>query len=80
MATIQVRNVPDGVHRVYRQRAAAAGMSLQEYLLAELCRNAGLRTPAEVVAQVEQRLSTESADGFARTSGAGPVRADRDSR
>ncbi|CAN5224847.1 hypothetical protein BH20ACT9_BH20ACT9_05690 [soil metagenome] len=80
MATIQVRNVPDGVHRVYRQRAASAGMSLQEYLLGELCRNAGLRTPGEVVAEVEHRLSTRGADGWARTSGSGSVRADRDSR
>jgi plasmid stability protein len=32
MATIQIRNVPDDVHRVYRRRAAEAGMSLQEFL------------------------------------------------
>ncbi len=80
MATIQVRNVPDGVHRVYRRRAASAGMSLQEYLLAELCRNAVLRTPGEVVAEVERQLSAGGPDGFARTSGAGVVRTDRDSR
>ncbi|MDP8978203.1 MAG: hypothetical protein M3N17_06445 [Actinomycetota bacterium] len=80
MATIQVRNVPEDVHRVYRQRAAATGMSLQEYLLAELCRNAGLRTPGEVAAEVEHRLSTGDTGGFARTSGAGFVRRDRDAR
>lgn len=80
MATIQIRNVPDGVHRGYRRRAASAGMSLQEYLLAELCRNAVLRTPWEVVAKVERRLSTEGTDGFASTSGAAVVRAERDSR
>jgi antitoxin FitA len=80
MATIQVRNVPDDVHRVYRQRAASAGMSLQEYLLAELCRNAVVRTPGEVVAEVERGLSTGGADGFAVTSSAGVVRAERDSR
>ena len=33
---VQVKNVPDDVHRVLRQRAAAAGQSLQEYLLGEL--------------------------------------------
>ncbi|MDQ3611627.1 MAG: hypothetical protein M4D85_08515 [Actinomycetota bacterium] len=55
-------------------------MSLQEYLLAELCRNAVLRTPGEVVAEVERQLSAGGADGFARTSGAGVLRTDRDSR
>jgi antitoxin FitA len=38
MATksIQIRNVPEKVHAVYRVRAAKAGQSLSEYLLAEL--------------------------------------------
>ena len=40
MATIQIRNVPERVHRIYRARAAAAGMSLEEYILAELEQNA----------------------------------------
>jgi plasmid stability protein len=80
MATIQIRNVPDHVHRVYRQRAAVAGMSLQEYLLAELSRNAGLRTPAELVAEVEQRLRAEGGEGFATVSTVGDIRADRDLR
>lgn len=77
MATIQVRDVPDDVHRVYRQRAAAAGMSLQEFLRAELTRNAALRTPAEVVADVERRLRREGDEGFTSESSAGAVRADR---
>jgi hypothetical protein len=33
---IQVRNVPDRVHRQIKARAALAGMSLSDYLLAEL--------------------------------------------
>jgi plasmid stability protein len=36
MATIQVKNVPDEVHAELRRRSAAAGQSLQEYLLARL--------------------------------------------
>ena len=79
MATIQIRNVPEAVHRVYQARAAAAGMSLQEYLLAELIRNAALRTPAELVAEVEARMRIENADGFVHTSSAAVVRADRKS-
>jgi plasmid stability protein len=33
---IQVRNVPDGLHRTLKARAATAGMSLSDYLLGEL--------------------------------------------
>ena len=78
MATIQVRNVPEDVHRTYRIRAAAAGMSLQEFLLAELERNAHLRTPAELVAEVEARMSVDGVAGLAASSSAPLVRADRD--
>ena len=33
---IQVRNVPDVLHRSLKARAATAGMSLSDYLLGEL--------------------------------------------
>lgn len=33
---IQVRNVPDAVHRTLKARAAMAGMSLSDFLLAEI--------------------------------------------
>jgi plasmid stability protein len=79
VATIQIRNVPDAVHRIYQVRAAVAGMSLQEYLLLELVRNAGLRSPAELVAEVEERMRTEGDAGFTRASSAELVRADRES-
>ncbi|MHB8294859.1 MAG: FitA-like ribbon-helix-helix domain-containing protein [Acidimicrobiales bacterium] len=79
MATIQVRNVPEAVHRVYQARAIAAGMSLQEYLLAEIERNAALRSPAELVAEVEERMRTGGREGFARVSSAQFVRSDRGS-
>lgn len=36
MPSVQIKGVPDEVHRVLRARAAAAGQSLQEYLLARL--------------------------------------------
>lgn len=77
MATIQVRNVPEGVHRIYRMRAAAAGMSLQEYVLSELQRNASLRSPADLVAEVESRIRLEGPEGLAAASSAATVRADR---
>ncbi|HEV2468410.1 MAG TPA: hypothetical protein VGS78_04400 [Candidatus Sulfotelmatobacter sp.] len=33
---IQLRNVPDSLHRSLKARAAMAGMSLSDYLLAEI--------------------------------------------
>ena len=33
---IQIRNVPDSIHRQIKARAALAGMSLSEYLLREI--------------------------------------------
>lgn len=79
MATIQIRDVPDEVHRVYRRRAAAAGMSLQEFLRLELSRNATLRTPAEIVAEVEGRLASLGGEGHATRSTAAAIRSDRSS-
>jgi antitoxin FitA len=79
MATIQIRNVPEDVHRAHRQRAAAAGMSLQEYLLGELTRWARTRAPAELVVEVERRMRAEGDDGFALASSVELMRADRES-
>jgi plasmid stability protein len=43
MATmVQIRNVPDGLHRELKARAAHAGMTLSDYLLEEL-RNLAVR-------------------------------------
>lgn len=77
MATIQIRNVPEGIHCVHQTRAAAAGMSVQEYLLAELERNAALQTPAELVAETEVRLRAEGPESFAPTAAGQIERADR---
>jgi antitoxin FitA len=33
---IQIRNVSDAIHRTLKSRAALAGMSLSDYLLAEV--------------------------------------------
>lgn len=77
MATIQIRDIPEEVHRTYRERAAAAGMSLQEYLRDELTRNARLRTPAEVANAVAERLRVEGPEGFSDRSSVEVVREDR---
>ncbi len=79
MATIQIRNIPEPVHRLYQARAAAAGMSLQEYMLAELVRCAQLRTPADIAIEVERRLHSEGSEGFSVVSSADIIAVDRES-
>jgi antitoxin FitA len=49
MPSVQIKNVPPDVHRVLRKRAAAAGQSMQEYLLAQLTRQAETETLEEVL-------------------------------
>lgn len=78
MATIQVRDVPEEVHQTYRRRAAAAGMSLQEYLLGELTAGARTRTPAEVVAEIERSLGGGAV--LSDRPSAELIRDDRDAR
>jgi antitoxin FitA len=52
---IQIRDVPDEVHRVLATRAAAAGLSLTAYLRAELTRVAERPPLAEVLARAAAR-------------------------
>ncbi len=47
-ATIQIRNMPDGLHRTLKSRAALAGMTLSEYLLREFTALAAIPTEAEL--------------------------------
>jgi plasmid stability protein len=55
MKTIQVRNVPDDVHRALRTRAAAAGVSLSDFALAELERVARHPPVADLLARARSR-------------------------
>ena len=45
---IQIRNVPDDLHRKLKARAAAQGMSLSDYLRAEAEQLASRPTPEEI--------------------------------
>ena len=56
---IQIRNVPEELHRTLKSRAAMSGMSLSDYLLAELRRVAARPTRAELLARLENRESVE---------------------
>jgi hypothetical protein len=51
---IQIRNVPDEVHRELKVRAAQAGMSLSDYLNAELVRLVSHRPLADLVGELDQ--------------------------
>jgi hypothetical protein len=45
---IQIRNVPDDLHRELKMRAAAAGMSLSDYIKRELSRKRRKSTIKEI--------------------------------
>jgi plasmid stability protein len=55
---IQIRNVPDGLHRRLKSRAALAGMSLSDYLLSEIRLVAERPTLDELRARLERRPAT----------------------
>jgi plasmid stability protein len=52
---IQLRNVPDNLHRRLKARAAMAGMSLSDYLLSEIKEIAERPTLAEMREILHQR-------------------------
>jgi antitoxin FitA len=52
---IQLRNVPDTLHRNLKARAALAGMSLSDYLLAEIKEIAERPTLAELRDRLHRR-------------------------
>jgi plasmid stability protein len=55
MGHIQIRNVPDDIHRTLKARAAKAGMSLSEYLLRDLVEIAERPTLEEMTERIRQR-------------------------
>lgn len=52
---IQVRNVPDSVHRTLKAQAALAGMSLSDFLLAEIRQLAERPTVGELRERLRRR-------------------------
>lgn len=48
---IQIRNVPDQLHRELKLRAAAAGMSLSDFIKRELGSRSRRRTVREIAAE-----------------------------
>jgi antitoxin FitA len=72
---IQIRHVPDALHRKLKARAAREGKSLSEYLLLEIERLAELPTMEEM----RERLARRSRVDL-HPSPTEMVRAERDSR
>jgi hypothetical protein len=74
--SIQVKEVPADVHATLRRRAAAAGKSLQEYLLDRLVDDARLPTLDEVL----DRAGGRAGGQVGLKAAAAAVRAARDAR
>ena len=53
---IQLRNVPDDLHKVLKSRAALAGKSLSDYLIAELQRHAEYPTVEELQRRLQAQI------------------------
>jgi len=77
MALIQIRDVPEPVRDELARKAAAAGQSMQSYLLGELTRLAERPSMAEIVRRAQARAK---ASGSTVTMGdaVAAVRAARD--
>ena len=72
---IQIRHVPDKLHRALKAKAALAGRSLSDWILEEL------EVLATLPSEEELRQRLEEAEPFAmKRSSAGIIRKDRDAR
>ena len=74
MPNVQIRGVPDDVHRRLKDQAATAGQSLNEFLLARMADIAGVPTIPELAARVRSR------GPYGGPSSASVIRQDRDAR
>jgi plasmid stability protein len=59
---LQVRNVPDDLHRTLKVRAAERGMTLSDYVLSELQEIAGKPTLAELSARIAKQEPVDIGD------------------
>lgn len=72
---IQVRNVPDSLHRKLKSRAALEGMSLSDYVLKEMEHVAERPTMKELAARIASRTAIKY-----KLSPAEIIREERDRR
>jgi plasmid stability protein len=66
MATIQIRDLPDAVYDVLRQRARDRGQSLQAYMRETVIDLAFTPTKAEVIVEIERSLAADGGVKVAR--------------
>ena len=72
---IQIRNVPDKIHRKLKSRAALAGMSMSEYILQELKKSLERPTREELLDRLARLPEPKL-----RPSPAEVIRAERERR
>ena len=70
---IQIRHVPDEIHKILKIRAAEKGLSLSDYLLRELTQMVKRPTLDEVLERVENQTPVDI-----KESSVDAVRAERD--
>ena len=70
---VQIRNVPDTLHRKLKARAAEARQTLSDYLLAEMERLAALPTRAQMLERIRSRTRVSL-----KTSAATVIREERE--
>lgn len=59
MKLLQVRNVPDDLHRALKERAAREGTTMSELILRELPRVAYTPSPQQVLARIRRRSTID---------------------
>lgn len=74
MPNVQVRGVPDDVHRRLKSKAALAGQSLNEFLLARMSDMARVPTVPELAERIRTRTP------YTGPSSARMIREERDAR
>ncbi len=75
MSMMQIRNVPEKVHRELKARAARAGMTLSDYLMDVIRRAAERPEPELLLRRVRERAPV-----YPSESPADALRAERDAR
>jgi len=80
VATIQIKQVPPDIHRRLRIRAAAAGQSLQRYVLDAVCKQADLASAEELLARKRAEALAFGESDIDPELIVEIIRADRDSR
>jgi plasmid stability protein len=59
MKMIQIRNVPDDVHRALKERAAREGTTMSDLLLSELPRVANRPSTEQLMERIRSRASVD---------------------